>query len=158
MSTIIAIHSFRGGTGKSNITANVAALLAVGGRRVGVIDTDIQSPGIHVLFGLDVGHTSYALNDYLWGTCAITQAAYDVTARLEGGVAGQLFLVPSSLKAGAIARVLREGYDVGLLNDGFGSLVILDHGGQTFSLYGNLLDMAVGRGLHVDPGPIVEHP
>src|SRR5262245_53203 len=52
MAKIIAIHSFRGGTGKSNTTANIAALLAADGRRVGVIDTDIQSPGIHVLFGL----------------------------------------------------------------------------------------------------------
>ena len=31
MSRIIAIHSFRGGTGKSNTTANVATLLAAGG-------------------------------------------------------------------------------------------------------------------------------
>jgi MinD-like ATPase involved in chromosome partitioning or flagellar assembly len=123
MSTTISIHSFRGGTGKSNTTANVAALLAAEGRRVGVIDTDIQSPGIHVLFGLDEDHMRYALNDYLWGTCSIAQAAYDVTARLDAGAAGQVFLIPSSLKAGAIARVLREGYDVGLLNDGFGSLV-----------------------------------
>ena len=123
MATTISIHSFRGGTGKSNTVANVAALLAAAGRRVGVIDTDIQSPGIHVLFGLDEGNMRYALNDYLWGTCAITQATYDVTARLEGGAAGQLFLIPSSIKAGAIARVLREGYDVGMLNDGFRSLV-----------------------------------
>src|SRR5919201_6362956 len=123
MATTISIHSFRGGTGKSNTVANVAALLAAAGRRVGVIDTDIQSPGIHVLFGLDEGHMSYALNDYLWGTCGIAQAAYDVTARLDAGTAGQLFLIPSSIKAGAIARVLREGYDVGMLNDGFGSLV-----------------------------------
>ena len=123
MATTISIHSFRGGTGKSNTTANIAALLALGGRRVGVIDTDIQSPGIHVLFGLDEEHMNYALNDYLWGTCAITQAAYDVTARLDAGAAGQLFLIPSSIKAGAIARVLREGYDVGMLNDGFRSLV-----------------------------------
>ena len=49
MSKIISIHSFRGGTGKSNTTANLAGLLAAEGRRVGVIDTDIQSPGIHVL-------------------------------------------------------------------------------------------------------------
>src|ERR687883_1256474 len=123
MSAIISVHSFRGGTGKSNTTANVATVLAAEGRRVGVIDTDIQSPGIHVLFGLDEEHMRYALNDYLWGTCAITQATYDVTARLEGGAAGQLFLIPSSIKAGAIARVLREGYDVGMLNDGFRSLV-----------------------------------
>jgi septum site-determining protein MinD len=123
MATTISIHSFRGGTGKSNTTANLAALLALGGRRVGVIDTDIQSPGIHVLFGLEEEHMSYALNDYLWGTCAITQATYDVTARLDAGMAGQLFLIPSSIKAGAIARVLREGYDVSMLNDGFRSLV-----------------------------------
>ena len=51
MSKIISVHSFRGGTGKSNTTANVTALLAREGLRVGVIDTDIQSPGIHVLFG-----------------------------------------------------------------------------------------------------------
>ena len=53
MSRIISIHSFRGGTGKSNTTANVAALLATEGLRIGVVDTDIQSPGIHVLFGVD---------------------------------------------------------------------------------------------------------
>ncbi len=29
---------------------------------------------------------------------------------------------------------------------GYGNLVILDHGAQTFSLYGNLLDIAVARG------------
>ncbi|MFL5804583.1 MAG: ParA family protein, partial [Roseiflexaceae bacterium] len=46
MSQIISIHSFRGGTGKSNTTANVTALLAASGLRVGVIDTDLQSPGI----------------------------------------------------------------------------------------------------------------
>jgi septum site-determining protein MinD len=34
-----------------------------------------------------------------------------------------VFLVPSSIKAGEIARVLREGYDVGLLNDGFRDLI-----------------------------------
>ena len=53
MSKIIAVHSFRGGTGKSNTTANLAALVALAGHRVGIIDTDIQSPGIHVIFSLD---------------------------------------------------------------------------------------------------------
>ena len=31
MSKIVSIHSFRGGTGKSNITANLAVLTALGG-------------------------------------------------------------------------------------------------------------------------------
>jgi septum site-determining protein MinD len=118
MSAIISVHSFRGGTGKSNTTANLATLLAADGRRVGVIDTDIQSPGIHVLFGLDEEQMVHSLNDYLWGKCDIKQTAHDVTPDLGLGSQGKVFLFPSSIKAGDIARVLREGYDVGLLNDG----------------------------------------
>lgn len=123
MSKIISIHSFRGGTGKSNTTANVTAHLAMQGLRVGVIDTDIQSPGIHVLFGLDEEDMGSSLNDYLWGKCNIEDAAHDVTSQLGASVSGQVYLIPSSIKAGEIARVLREGYDVGLLNDGFHELV-----------------------------------
>ena len=53
MGEIISIHSFRGGTGKSNLTANIATQVAMRGKRVGIVDTDINSPGIHVLFGFD---------------------------------------------------------------------------------------------------------
>jgi septum site-determining protein MinD len=123
MAKIVSIHSFRGGTGKSNTTANLAALLAAEGLRVGVVDTDIQSPGIHVLFDLDQDTVRYALNDYLWGRCRIEEAAQDVTASLETPMPGTIYLIPSSIKAGEIARVLREGYDVGLLNDGFHRLI-----------------------------------
>jgi MinD-like ATPase involved in chromosome partitioning or flagellar assembly len=123
MPKIISIHSFRGGTGKSNTTANIAALLAVDGARVGVVDTDIASPGIHVLFNLDEGDMTHSLNDYLWGKCTIEQAAQDVTGHIGGEIKGQIFLVPSSIKAGEIARILREGYDVGLLNDGFRDVI-----------------------------------
>src|SRR5512142_2265744 len=123
MSKILSVHSFRGGTGKSNTTANLAALLAMGGARVGVVDTDIQSPGIHILFNLDESEMVHSLNDYLWGKCDIREAAHDVTGHLGAQVKGQVFLIPSSIKAGEIARILREGYDVGLLNDGFRDIV-----------------------------------
>jgi len=123
MAQIVSIHSFRGGTGKSNTAANLSALLAMESRRVGVIDTDIQSPGIHVLFGLSEEDMPHSLNDYLWGKCGIEQAAMDVTPRLKADLKGHIFLTPSSIKAGEIARVLREGYDVGLLNDGFRELI-----------------------------------
>jgi MinD-like ATPase involved in chromosome partitioning or flagellar assembly len=123
MPQIISVHSYRGGTGKSNITASLATLLATNGRRVGVVDTDIQSPGIHILFGLDEAEMRHSLNDYLWGTCHIKETAHDVTPRLSGEISGRVFLVPSSMKAGDIARVLREGYDVGVLRDGFHELI-----------------------------------
>lgn len=123
MSQIISIHSYRGGTGKSNTTANLATLMAQRGMRVGVVDTDIQSPGIHAIFGLEETNMKNSLNDYLWGVCEISDAAYDVTSNLEGDIPGNIFLIPSSLKAGEIARVLREGYDVGLLDAGFQDLI-----------------------------------
>lgn len=127
MSHIISIHSFRGGTGKSNTTANLASCMALKGYRTGIVDTDIQSPGIHVLFGMNEDMVDKALNDYLWGKCDIEEAAYDVGANLrtaEGEpLPGKVYLIPSSLRAGEIARVLREGYDVSLLNDGFRDLI-----------------------------------
>jgi MinD-like ATPase involved in chromosome partitioning or flagellar assembly len=126
LAKIVSIHSFRGGTGKSNVTANVAVLTARAGHRVGIIDTDIQSPGIHVLFGLDEEKVRHCLNDYLWGHCKIEETAYDVTDVARQGPPADvpgLFLVPSSLKPGEIAKVLRDGYDLGLLNDGLQSLI-----------------------------------
>jgi MinD-like ATPase involved in chromosome partitioning or flagellar assembly len=123
MSRVIAIHSFRGGTGKSNAAANVATLLAADGQRIGVVDTDLQSPGIHTLFGLDQEAVRYSLNEYLWGRCHIKQAAHDLTTSLDAGLRGRLYLVPSSIKVNDIARVIRDGYDVGLLNEGLRQLV-----------------------------------
>ncbi len=126
MSRIISIHSFRGGTGKSNLSANLAASLAGGGAKVAVVDTDIQSPGVHILFDREEADTPYTLNSYLWGQCRIEQAAYDVSDRLHHGsvgARGNLYLVPSSIKTADIARVLKQGYEVGLLNDGFNQLI-----------------------------------
>src|SRR5215212_7663861 len=123
MVKIISIHSFRGGTGKSNTTANIARLMASQGLRVGVVDTDIQSPGIHILFGLQEEDMGYVLNDYLWGNCAIEQTAHDVTDRVGQPLKGRIYLVPSSVKAMDITRILSQSYDVGMLIDGFQRLV-----------------------------------
>src|SRR5262245_52586382 len=111
MSKIISVHSFRGGTGKSNTTANIAFIVASRGLSIGVIHTDIQSPRIHVLFGLQEDDMKYSLNDYLCGKADVKPTALDVTHKLGGDVAGKLivipkeahlYLIPSSMKAGEI--------------------------------------------------------
>lgn len=122
MTKIVSVHSFRGGTGKSNTSANIAAQLALSGKRVAVVDTDVQSPGIHVLFGFDEEMQGKMLNDYLYGGCPIVECAHDVTSKV-GDTNGTLYLVPASIKAADIAKVLRQGYDVELLNEGFRALV-----------------------------------
>lgn len=138
---VVAIHSFRGGTGKSNTTANVAAVLAAQGQNVAVVDTDIQSPGVHVLFGLDQDTTPHTLNSFLWGRSEITDAAYDVTGAVgANGGAGRVWLIPSSIRAFDIARVMHDGYDVSLLNEGFRRLI------KELSLDVLLLDTHPGLG------------
>lgn len=121
---IVSIHSFRGGTGKSNVTANLAAQVAMTGKRVGVVDTDIQSPGIHVLFGLDENKMGKTMNDFLHGKATIREIGFSVgdhpgegegRAKLTGR---NLFLFPSSIKGGEISQILREGIDFNLLNEG----------------------------------------
>src|SRR6266699_1847346 len=47
MTKVIAVHSFKGGTGKTTLTANLAATLALH-HRVGVMDLDLSGPGLHV--------------------------------------------------------------------------------------------------------------
>lgn len=124
MATIVSVHSFRGGTGKSNTTANLASVVASTGRRVGVIDGDIQSPGIHVLFGLVGEDVTTSLNDFLWHGRPIADVAHDVTDRLDGSLnGGRLYLIPSSMQPGEITRVLREGYDAQRLTAGIRDLV-----------------------------------
>src|SRR5574337_603970 len=123
MPKIISIHSFRGGTGKSNMSANVSALLAAEGKRVAVVDTDVQSPGIHVLLGASQDKLPHTLNDYLRGRCEIRDTAHDVSNSLDAAISGKLYLVPASINPNDIAHVLRERYDPALLDDGFRKLV-----------------------------------
>lgn len=125
MAKIVSIHSYRGGTGKSYSTANVAAAIACKGYRVGIVDTDLPSPGIHILFGLDENQIELTLNQFLWGNCAITDAAYDVTPILKNQTNphSSIYLVPSSAKLNDISRILRENFDVELLLRGFKDLI-----------------------------------
>jgi MinD-like ATPase involved in chromosome partitioning or flagellar assembly len=123
VATIVSVHSFRGGTGKSNTTANLAAVWATEGRRVGVIDADIQSPGIHVILGVSGDEVQGSLNDFLWHGRDLKDVAMDVTSRQPTQLSGRLFLIPSSMEPGKITQVLRQGYDAQRLTAGLRQLV-----------------------------------
>ncbi len=128
MGLIVSIHSFRGGTGKSNLTANLAVQAALAGKRVAVVDTDIQSPGIHVLFGITQHTMGKTLNDFLNERCPIDDVAQPVKNLMSGSYPTlsenlQLWLIPSSINAREIGQVLRKGYDVARLNEGLQTLL-----------------------------------
>jgi MinD-like ATPase involved in chromosome partitioning or flagellar assembly len=123
MTKIISIHSYRGGTGKSNITANLSTAIALLGKKVAVIDSDIQSPGIHNIFDLNDSKINQTLNDYLWGRATICDIVYDVSEKSGIDGNGKVFLIPASVNQEEIAHVLSEGYNVNLLNQGIQELI-----------------------------------
>ena len=112
---VISVHSFRRGTGKTMIVANVALMLAQQGYRVGVMDVNFPSPSLHYLFALDTAVWRYSLNDFIWGRCNIEDAAYDIPVPSLGD--GRLFFVPASSRPREIARLMRGGYYVNLIGD-----------------------------------------
>lgn len=138
VANIISIHSFRRGTGKSNLAANVAYLLAARGHRVGVIDVDLQSPGIHIMLGLDEDQAVHTLNHYLWDECQIEETVYDLSGSLCLAEPGRLFLVPASTDVLEISRMLNSGYEVSRLNRGIFDMI------QAFRLDQLVLDTHAG--------------
>jgi MinD-like ATPase involved in chromosome partitioning or flagellar assembly len=123
MTRTLAIHSHGGGSGKSNFAVNLATMLACRGHDVCLVDTDVQAPGLHVLLGVDEATFTCTLSDYLLGRCEIETAVYDATDRLGPAVHGKLTLVPSTLDAELIARIVGGGYDAGLLDEALRTLV-----------------------------------
>jgi MinD-like ATPase involved in chromosome partitioning or flagellar assembly len=123
-SRIVSIHSYRGGTGKSNISANLAYLTARLGKRVAVLDSDLQAPGVHLLFGFDTDRMPYTLSDFFFNRCGLEEAAYNLkgAAELEN-IDGSIFLLPSRMTVDAIMQIIAEGYDVGKLNDQLDKLI-----------------------------------
>jgi MinD-like ATPase involved in chromosome partitioning or flagellar assembly len=119
MTKIIAFHSFRRGAGTSNLLASCAVLLAREGKRVGVIDTDFQSPSEHILFGLPESKLEKTINDYLWENIDCRDTVYDVTPT---DISGKIYLAPASSDMQHIMRVLNESYEADKLNKAFSEI------------------------------------
>ena len=107
----IAIHSFKGGTGKSTISANLAATLALKGRKVGVMDMDLEGPGLHVIFGLDPYELPFTLNDVLTNGAQPEQATVNMNERLHLDRGG-IYFAPASVKVEEILKSLRSGFEL----------------------------------------------
>ncbi|HET7391254.1 MAG TPA: ParA family protein [Nitrososphaeraceae archaeon] len=80
MASCIAFHSYKGGTGKTTIAANLAALLAKKGHRVFLLDLDVYAPSLQAYFDKEPKRW---INDFLNGTAEVGDVIMDLTPAVE---------------------------------------------------------------------------
>ncbi len=115
MTKVLAVHSFKGGTGKTTLSANLATILAVN-HRVGVMDLDLSGPGLHVIFGLKKGDVKATLTDIFLGDASPEDVVIDLSQRF-GMSRGGLFFCPASNKVEDMLRLLKSGLEVTVFQD-----------------------------------------
>lgn len=89
MSEVIVVTSGKGGVGKTTTSANVGTGLAMLGKRVVLIDTDIGLRNLDVVMGLE-NRIVYNLVDVVEGNCRMKQAL------IRDKRYPNLFLLPSA--------------------------------------------------------------
>jgi MinD-like ATPase involved in chromosome partitioning or flagellar assembly len=98
MGKIIAVHSYKGGTGKTLLSVNLAATFAKRGKKVCLCDLDFRAPSLFAI--LKVGNAEFWLNDYLNGKCDINKVLVDLSSRIQGN--GKFFVALANPSTEAI--------------------------------------------------------
>ncbi len=88
MGKIIAVHSYKGGTGKTLLSVNLAVTFAKQGKKVCLFDLDFRAPSLFAT--LKVQGAECWVNDYLNNNCDINKVLLDLRQRINGK--GKLFV------------------------------------------------------------------
>lgn len=78
---IIAVHSYKGGTGKTLLSVNLAVTFAKHGKKVCLLDIDFRAPSLFTI--LKTEKAECWINDYLNGTCGIDKVLIDLGERFQ---------------------------------------------------------------------------
>jgi len=82
MSKIIAVHSYKGGTGKTLLSVNLAATFAKSGKKVCVFDLDFRAPSLFAILKAETSEVWF--NDYLNNTSEIGSVLVDLSSKVSG--------------------------------------------------------------------------
>lgn len=80
MGKIVAVHSYKGGTGKTLLSVNLATMFARQGKKVVLFDLDFRAPSLFSI--LNMPNAECWLNDYLNGICDINKVLIDMTNKV----------------------------------------------------------------------------
>lgn len=99
---IVTFYSFKGGVGRTTALSIVAGLLANRGRRVVVVDFDLEAPGLSYLFPIDSSTTNgeqLGVLDYLYQRTITpdknTPTIEDCMRQVNFKTRGEVYLIPA---------------------------------------------------------------
>ena len=105
MVKMFSIHSSRGGTGKSLIASNIAAILASEGRKVALLDFDFRAPSLLTIFQAKKSAKNW-LNNYLDGKARLEDVIVDMTEKYE--TKGELLIGFADQGMEAMSKMARK--------------------------------------------------
>ncbi|WP_319508620.1 MinD/ParA family protein [uncultured Methanolobus sp.] len=80
MTLTLAVHSSKGGTGKTSIAVNLAVAFASEGKNTCLIDLDLRGPSLSSMFKPE---THFWINDFLSGKCSLKDTLNDIKPEME---------------------------------------------------------------------------
>jgi len=121
MTRIIAIASGKGGVGKTSITANLGVAFAKMGKKVVVIDTDLQMANLGLMLGME--GRPITLQDVLAGEATLNDSIYDGPGGIKfvpAGLSIEKFRRVDEEKLGDVIKELAKDADIVLLDTAAG--------------------------------------
>ena len=108
MKKTIAVHSYKGGTGKTTVSANLAYALAKKGVNVCILDLDFKAPSLHMIFQLSMNksHTK-CINNVLNKDCGIQDVIKDISNQFD--TEGRLYVGLSNPDSNALVHMSAKG-------------------------------------------------
>lgn len=95
----IGAYSYKGGTGRTVSAANIAVSLAQKGNRVGIIDADIEAPGMDQIFEVKVPSINFLdllVSPKRYTISRTTFPIIDIKNERKLDLEGELFILPAA--------------------------------------------------------------
>lgn len=117
---VVIISSYKGGVGKTTVSVNLAAALSMLGKKVLIIDSDINTPHVVIHFGFN--NFTYTLEDVLNNIVPVEQAIYSNDKLKIDILPARPFKKPGDINANY--RLLNLFYYINKLIENYDFIVI----------------------------------
>ncbi|MCY3410763.1 MAG: ParA family protein [Candidatus Heimdallarchaeota archaeon] len=155
MTEAFSVFSFKGGSGKTTVSMNLAAYLVSKGKRVAIIDMDLSAPSLQTYAP---NREEKTINDYLLHGADPAEVFFDATY-IFGDVPGKFYMALADPSGEAISKINQRDTD-SLLDDLFLMMTLVKNTlpDDPFNMDYILIDSSPGISTHAINGvAITDH-